>query len=878
MKRSTFRKIVLFYPNFMVSLFKNSFSKNVFLFSFILFYSLGVISQNIGDYRSNGSGEWTTASTWQVYNGTTWVTATTYPGQNAGTYDVTIQSGHTVSLSSAITTASMGNIIINGNLELHGTTSSQIAFSLNTTAIIVTQGLGVITFFNKVQLILPSNAYIQVNTAGLVVDTSCNHNQQILIGTIVIAYCEGPGSASLTFDDLMTGGGSINANIASSSVTCSSQSVSLSASYSGTADTITGYTWTVVSPSSVTTHPTGSPISVSLTENGNYTISLTYNGTYSSTAVSNTETLVIHNDVATWNGSSWSPAAPSSSSKVVLSGNYTTGTNGSFSCCSLSIASGKTLTVSSGTYVQIASNIINDGIIDILHGGSLVQTDDSAVLSGAGTYSVHKTTSSYPNYDYIYWSSPVDNETFNSVFAANPQSYIYKYATSNFLDLYSGSYTQTTGIPDGFDDNGNDWQSVSASSVMQKGVGYIVMGAGCPFPFRASYISGSQSPQSVVFDGGKVNNGVISVPVYKDLYNSGTGYPTGTEYTSANTNMNFIGNPYPSAIDLKQLKLQNTLLSGTFYFWTHSQGMTNPNGPNLYDFWNSDFAVLTTNGTITNTVAAYNGFTPSEYVVSGQGFMANVSDAGNISFNNSMRVTANNTATMRQINSSAEVDRVWLNLSFQDRNISQMLVGFHASTSDDFDPSEDASRIISDGSSELYSFINDDNRKLAIQMMSDFNEDKTIPVGLTATTSGTYKISVDHTEGIFNHNQSIYLLDNYTNIVHNLSEGDYIFDSSADVNINNRFSLAFKTNALATDEERNSNTINIYPNPSSGVFNISYFGSTVLFIEIYDVTGKQILKLKNENHQINLNGYSKGIYFAKIKTDKDFITKKIIIE
>lgn len=67
----------------------------VCFFSIIDFLS----AQSDGDYRSSvTSGSWSATATWQRYNGTTWVAATDYPGQNPGTGEVTIQNDHTITL------------------------------------------------------------------------------------------------------------------------------------------------------------------------------------------------------------------------------------------------------------------------------------------------------------------------------------------------------------------------------------------------------------------------------------------------------------------------------------------------------------------------------------------------------------------------------------------------------------------------------------------------------------------------------------------------------------------------------------------------------------------------------------------------------------
>ena len=55
--------------------------------------------QSAGDYRSRATGNWNNTATWRRYNGSDWVAATDYPGQNPGTGTVTIQDGDNVSLN-----------------------------------------------------------------------------------------------------------------------------------------------------------------------------------------------------------------------------------------------------------------------------------------------------------------------------------------------------------------------------------------------------------------------------------------------------------------------------------------------------------------------------------------------------------------------------------------------------------------------------------------------------------------------------------------------------------------------------------------------------------------------------------------------------------
>jgi len=73
--------------------------KSLPLITFALLCIIESFSQSVGDYRSNADGNWTTLATWQRWNGSAWVAATDYPGQNSGTGNVLIQNGHDITLN-----------------------------------------------------------------------------------------------------------------------------------------------------------------------------------------------------------------------------------------------------------------------------------------------------------------------------------------------------------------------------------------------------------------------------------------------------------------------------------------------------------------------------------------------------------------------------------------------------------------------------------------------------------------------------------------------------------------------------------------------------------------------------------------------------------
>lgn len=71
----------------------------------------------------------------------------------------------------------------------------------------------------------------------------------------------------------------------------------------------------------------------------------------------------------------------------------------------------------------------------------------------------------------------------------------------------------------------------------------------------------------------------------------------------------------------------------------------------------------------------------------------------------------------------------------------------------------------------------------------------------------------------------------------------------------------------------------ITPNPSSGIFNIHVMGSSFK-LQVFDLNGKLILNTHSPENkfQLDMQGYSAGLYFLKITTAESQYVAKIILE
>lgn len=84
--------------------------RNLLLVCFLA-YGIACQAQALNEYRSIATGNWNVLSTWQRYNGTTWVAATAIPTSAHAT--ITVLSGHTITITGAVT---LDQVVVAGTL------------------------------------------------------------------------------------------------------------------------------------------------------------------------------------------------------------------------------------------------------------------------------------------------------------------------------------------------------------------------------------------------------------------------------------------------------------------------------------------------------------------------------------------------------------------------------------------------------------------------------------------------------------------------------------------------------------------------------------------------------------------------------------------
>nr|NIR96392.1 T9SS C-terminal target domain-containing protein [Gammaproteobacteria bacterium] len=147
-------------------------------------------SQQVGDYRSATSGNWSAASTWEMFDGSIWVPASSPP---TGNETITVDDQDSVSVDVAVTIGGTGYVIAT-NTGIIETTTGSLTFGNGSTyqhdrnggnVPISTWGTGSTALFTGITTSTPSNRgqdyyNLTLNTPGL----SSNKDMDLVDNTI----------------------------------------------------------------------------------------------------------------------------------------------------------------------------------------------------------------------------------------------------------------------------------------------------------------------------------------------------------------------------------------------------------------------------------------------------------------------------------------------------------------------------------------------------------------------------------------------------------------------------------------------------------------------------------------------------------------------
>ncbi|MDD5150017.1 MAG: T9SS type A sorting domain-containing protein [Flavobacterium sp.] len=553
-----------------------------------------------------------------------------------------------------------------------------------------------------------------------------------------------------------------------------------------------------------------------------------------------------------------------------------------------------TLSAENDSKLEVSSYLKLDGKIDLVGKSQLVQTTESDLDVTSEGFIERDQQGQANLYNYNYWCSPVSTINYidnNTDFTIGD---IMKDGTSStpqnitWIGGYDGAATSPISLArywlytfDNYINEYANWNQILETTPIRVGQGYTMKGSGTEGGF-----------QNYTFVG-KPNNGLI------------------TSNAVGDDQILLTGNPYPSALDANAFINDNIdSIDGTLYFWEHYS----TNNTHILRDYQGGYAERNLTGGVAPTSSGVDYISglgspsrgiPNQFVPVGQGFFVNgkIGSGGTVIFKNSQRgfhkedevgvsnvmykATANHKTkkTTDNINDPIPTTDTYMKirLGFNSNNgyHRQVLLGFmNEKATSGMDYGYDALNI-DDFPNDMY-FLVEENQ-LVIQGVSYFDINASIPIGVKTNVEGKVSFVLDATEN-FTPEQPIFIYDTETDTYNDIRNG--LFEVNLPIGVTDtRFSLRFTDKTLGVSKVTNtSNDIKIthIQNGNILVINNNKPDVNVEKMTLFNILGKSIATWKIENQeqqniQIPIKNISSGIYIVKVKTSKENINKKIII-
>jgi len=514
--------------------------------------------------------------------------------------------------------------------------------------------------------------------------------------------------------------------------------------------------------------------------------------------------------------------------------------------CSCQVKNNAKVTVNTGNTLTLKRKLIVDAgsSVEILNNGALVQVDN---VQNEGSIRLNKNTNLLYRLDYTMWSSPVSGLKLNefSPVTSPTRFYEYKYA----LDAATNTSKEA-------------YYAVDPATNFATAKSYLIR---MPNVDNADGYNTGTTP--IAFAGkftGVANNGTITVAASTQ----------GNRYTA-------VGNPYASPISVDDFYSANAGVldaNTAIYFWRKKNNSAV-----------STYASLTKAGYTANAQTGggqdqgdyFKGSSSAWILSQGQGFIVKTAQAPTatvITFTNSMRRSAATTGKQGFLRSQNTLtSRLWLNITDANNAFSQTAVAYIDGATTDIDYGYDGQSMSGGDAVALYTIAA--NTNLTIQARPAFTSSDVVKMGFNANAAGSYTITLDHVEGVFEQGQNIYLKDNVLGTVTDIKEGGYVFSTEAGTFVD-RFEVVYAKNndALGTDSPvLTSNNVIVFKQGNTISINTGIADMTS--VTIYDIQGRKLYSQNNINAtQTVVNGLNahNEVLIVEMNTVKGKVSKKIV--
>ena len=329
-------------------------------------------------------------------------------------------------------------------------------------------------------------------------------------------------------------------------------------------------------------------------------------------------------------------------------------------------------------------------------------------------------------------------------------------------------------------------------------------------------------PGSASSFNGTLNNGTITTSVSH----------TSIDNSSTTDGWNLLGNPYPSPVDVSSfLSANSSSLASGVYCW---------NGSNYTTLNSGNIPVA-------------------------QGFFVHAQSTGSVTFNNTMRNSGTNTL-YRLANVTQKIN---LTLS-SNLNQDQLQIELRDSALDSFEPYLDALKLKVSTANEFYAFTTPDKQPVAIDILANDGNDKTIPLGLNVAKGGTFNLSLKD-NSLANYS-GILLKDSVTGTLVDLTQSSYTFTASQSANL--RLALLLTNNAVTGLTAPTVDKVLVYTIP--GAILVNSHGKETQ-IRVIDMMGKVYYQGISNGNLVTIPALANNLYIVQTQTAAGIDVQKVIV-
>ncbi|MBP1662941.1 MAG: hypothetical protein H6Q19_81 [Bacteroidetes bacterium] len=431
--------------------------------------------------------------------------------------------------------------------------------------------------------------------------------------------------------------------------------------------------------------------------------------------------------------------------------------------------------------------------------------------------------------------------------------------TGTFVD--NGTFTATTAKIHQYLTSGRNWYvsspvnsaTCNVFSSATSVVSYNEPSAGWPSessfltPMKG-YVSTATKTDGAITFSGTLNTGLQSIALTRTSGQTKEGF-------------NLVGNPYPSSVNWTSEIATSANALPTIWYRTKAA--------DVYTFYTYNAA-----GEGIGSPAEGTGTVPPM-----QAFWVRAnSGGGTLTFDNTMRshsATANPLKSPTAIKTNQQILRLQVS---NGTNSDETVVYFNANASNDYD-SFDSPKMSNANAAipEIYTIVG--SEQLVINGLNSVTSNEEIALGFTTGQSNSFTIKASQFSN-FDSNIKIFLRDNLLNTEQELTDGSVYGFTSGITSTNTRFSVLFKSSAVATKiKKANDSQTVIYINDNNQiVVNCNGDIRNDALVTVYNAVGQK-LQTKHISEAITTISatFTPGVYLVTVKNGAQSSIKEVIL-